>query len=75
MGQTWVMQMAPGMVDPIFQCELALELGKTIREMTTGEPGMSAHELCCIWPLYNAYKQRELERQAEEQEQRRRRVG
>lgn len=36
----------------MFVCELALELGKTIREMLTGVPGMSAHELLVIWPTF-----------------------
>jgi len=25
---------------------------KSIRELTTGEPGMSAHELCVLWPAF-----------------------
>jgi hypothetical protein len=25
---------------------------KSVRELTTGEPGMSAHELCVEWPAY-----------------------
>jgi hypothetical protein len=27
-------------------------MGKSVREMTTGEPGMSAYELCIGWPCY-----------------------
>jgi hypothetical protein len=74
MGWWWVQQLAPGMVDPIFLCEMAERLGKTIQEMTTGEPGMSAHELTVIWPEYLAYRGREAERQARKQEERSRRV-
>lgn len=48
----WVMQLPLGVSDPMFTCELALEMGKSIQEMTTGEPGMTAHELCVIWPTY-----------------------
>jgi len=54
--------------------ELALELGKTIQEMTTGEPGMSAHELIVEWPAFNRYRQRVRARKQEAEEHRRRRV-
>lgn len=46
------------MVDPLFLHELALEMGKTVRELTTGEPGMSAHELCVEWPAFFAARRR-----------------
>lgn len=36
----------------MFLFELALEMGKSVRELTTGEPGMSAHELTVLWPAY-----------------------
>ena len=36
----------------MFLHELALKMGKSVRELTTGEPGMSAHELCVEWPAY-----------------------
>lgn len=36
--------------------ELALALGQTVRQMTTGEPGMSAHELLIEWPTFFAAK-------------------
>ena len=45
MGQTWVMQLPPGVMDPMFTYELAETLHMTVQEMMTGEPGMSAHEL------------------------------
>jgi hypothetical protein len=75
MGQTWVMQLPPGVPDPIFLHELAEALGKTVQEMCTGEPGMSAHELTVGWPLYHAYKARTRERAEEEAKQRSRRIG
>jgi hypothetical protein len=62
------------MVDPIFLHELALELGKTVRELTTGVPGMSAHELTVEWPAFYAYRARQAAKQEEEREMRRRRV-
>ncbi len=50
---------APGLSDPIFACELALELG-----MPVGELGrrMSAHELTVVWPEFFAWRRREAER-------------
>jgi len=51
--------------DPIYLCEMALEMGKSIRELTSGEPGMSAHELCVVWPEFFAYRERQREREAE----------
>lgn len=36
----------------MFLFELALEMGKSVRELTTGVPGMSAYELCVEWPAY-----------------------
>lgn len=52
MGETDVMELPPGVPDPLFLHELALKMGKSIREMVSGEPGMSAHELCVLWPHY-----------------------
>jgi hypothetical protein len=46
------MELPLGVPDPLYLCELALEMKKSIRELTTGEGGMSAHELCVIWPAY-----------------------
>ena len=43
------MQIAPGMVDPIFLCRLALEMGIPISEL---EQRMTAHELAVVWPAY-----------------------
>jgi len=56
------------MSDPIFMCELALELGMPVGEL--GER-MSAHELCVIWPEFFAYRAREADRQEEKMRQRR----
>lgn len=48
--------MPPGVVDPIFMCELALEL-----RMPVGELGqrMTAHELTVVWPAFFAYRKRQ----------------
>lgn len=46
------MELPTGIPDPLFLHELALEMKKSIRELTTGEPGMSAHELCVLWPAF-----------------------
>lgn len=46
------MDLPLGVPDPLFLPELALKMHKSIRELTTGEPGMSAHELCVVWPAY-----------------------
>jgi hypothetical protein len=48
------MELPVGIPEPIFLHELALKMGKSIRELTTGEPGMSAHELCVEWPEFFA---------------------
>lgn len=53
------------MADPLFLFELAESQQKSVRELTTGEPGMSAHELCVLWPAYHAHKRRQRERKAE----------
>ena len=63
-----------GVPDPITLHELALRLGKTVQEMTSGEPGMSAHELCVGWPLYWSYVNRREKREREQAEARRGRV-
>lgn len=52
--RTWVTPLPQGMADPIFLCELALELGMPVGEL---EHRMSAHELCVVWPAYFSYKQ------------------
>lgn len=46
------MDLPLGVPDRMFLHELALEMGKSVREMTTGVPGMSAHELNVEWPAY-----------------------
>lgn len=58
------MDLPLGVPDPLFLHELALEMGKSVRELTSGEPGMSAHELCVLWPCY--FEVRERMRKAEE---------
>lgn len=63
------MQLGPGMVDPIFLCELAIEL-----KMPVGELGsrMSAHELAVVWPAFFAWRDRERAREHEAAQGRRR---
>jgi hypothetical protein len=56
-----MMELPLGVPDPIFLCELALEMGKSVSELCDS---MSAHELCVIWPEYFATRQRM--REAEE---------
>ena len=56
------------MVDPLFQSELALELGLTISEMEHGRgTPMSIYELTVWWPAYFAYKARQDQRDLEKQ--------
>lgn len=64
------MRLPAGVADPLFTCELALELGMTVGEL--GER-MSNHELTVTWPAFFAYRNREARRQAERAENRRRR--
>jgi hypothetical protein len=61
------MELAPGLTDPIFLCELALEL-----RMPVGELGsrMSAHELTVIWPAFFEYRQRVRDREEAKQQTR-----
>lgn len=40
------------MLDPLSLYEMAHRNRKSVRELTTGEPGMSAHELCVMWPAF-----------------------
>jgi hypothetical protein len=64
-----------GVPDPIFMCELALELGMTVGELTHGRgTQMSAHELGVVWPEFFAYRHREAERQEQKRELARRRI-
>ena len=49
-----------GVPDPIFMCELALELKMPVGELSQR---MSAHELGVMWPAFFRHKQREHDRQ------------
>lgn len=60
-----MMDLPAGTADPLFMCELALELGMPVGEL--GER-MSAHELTVMWPAYFRYREREAERQREKAE-------
>lgn len=71
MDQWWSMEVPSGTVDPMFLYELAEHLGMTVQQMTTGRPGMSAHELCIGWPVYMRYKERARERAREKEKQKR----
>jgi hypothetical protein len=53
------MALAPGMLDPVSTCELALEL-----HMPVGELGhrMSAHELAVVWPAFFRVREEARER-------------
>jgi len=58
------MELPMGVPDPIFMCELALELGMTVGELSNGRgTPMSAHELGVVWPAFFRYRQREHDRQ------------
>lgn len=58
--------MPTGTADLIFMCELALELGLTVGELTHGRgTPMSAHELTITWPMYFQYRARAEKREAE----------
>lgn len=59
-GKRGLMQLPPGVVNPLFLHELALELKMPVGEMCQR---MSAHELCVLWPAFFAYRDRERERQ------------
>lgn len=66
------MMLPPGTVDPMFQCELALELGMTVGELTHGRgTPMSAHELSAVWPSFFRARQRERDRAERKAEQQR----
>lgn len=58
------------MTDPLFLHELALELGKSVRELLES---MSAYELTVLWPLYFQYRDRDRDRQQKEAESKQRR--
>jgi len=54
------MELPTGVPDPIFMCELALEMKMPVGELADR---MSAHELGVVWPAYFRHKQREADRQ------------
>jgi hypothetical protein len=54
------MELPPAIPDPIFLCELALELHMPIGEMSNR---MSAHELGVVWPAYFRSRQRVQDRE------------
>ncbi|HMF62274.1 MAG TPA: hypothetical protein VK595_17975 [Vicinamibacterales bacterium] len=56
------MELRPGLADPLFVCELALEM-----KMPVGELGqrMSLHELTVVWPAFFDYRRRAAAREAE----------
>lgn len=66
------MRLPPGVVDPLFLHELALELHMPVGEMCNR---MSAHELTVLWPAFFAYRNREATRQQEAQTQAQRTLG
>jgi hypothetical protein len=49
-----------GVPDPIFMCELALEMKMPVGELADR---MSAHELGVVWPAFFRWRQREQDRQ------------
>lgn len=59
------MDLPTGVPDPLYLFELAIEMRKSVRELTTGEPGMSAHELCVEWPAYFEVRE-QMQREEEE---------
>lgn len=58
------MALPPGVIDPLFLHELALELHMPVGEMCNR---MSAHELTVLWPEFFSYRAREAKRQEEKQ--------
>ena len=66
------MRLPPGVPDPMFMHELALELGMTVVELTHGRgTPMSAHELDVEWPAFFRARNRENKRVSENREARR----
>jgi hypothetical protein len=61
----WRFPLPPGIADPYFACELALEMNKSLREL--GE-SMDNHELCVVWPAFFAERQRVQEIEEAQQE-------
>lgn len=63
------MQLPPGTVDPLFECELALGLHMTLAELRHGRgTPMSAKELAVEWPAFFRFKERERRRAEEKAE-------
>lgn len=62
----------PGVTDPLFLHELALELKMPVGEMCNR---MSAHELTVLWPEFFAYRHRQAERDATAQGEAQRTLG
>ena len=63
------MELPPGTVDPIYQCQLAERLHMTVGELTHGRgTPMSAHELGVLWPLYDMTVARIQKREHDRQE-------
>lgn len=66
------MTLPPGVVDPLFLHELALELRMPVGEMCDR---MSAHELTVLWPAYFHRRRIIQEREAQSQKEARRTLG
>lgn len=66
------MELPPGVPDPIFLCELALELKMPVGELADR---MSLHELSVIWPAFFAYRDRAAKREQKRREAERRGRG
>lgn len=64
MGKRGIFPTPPGVADPLFLHELALELHMPVAEMCNR---MSAHELTVLWPQFFAYRSREAKRQADQE--------
>ncbi len=62
------MELPPGVTDPIFLHELALELHMPVGEMCSR---MSAHELSVEWPAFFAWRRRKQEKDAKKENLRR----
>src|SRR5687767_7277745 len=58
-------------LNPLFECELALELKMPVGELYDR---MSLHELWVVWPLFMAYRRREERRRQNEERERQSRV-
>lgn len=62
----------PRTVDPIFLCELALELKMPVGEL---HQRMTEHELTVLWPAYFRSRNRVQRKQEEEQRRKARQRG